>query len=120
MVVQWQLGCNELSGDTAKDWLKCMLCHFLILPFYAIFKSGVKTGLFLHACGFNKLDLEYNSVVKMTAAFGLSILWMPLQAVILVVLLPLLIITRLYQMIKMFMTNIAGTCCLGCCKCCCF
>ena len=117
--ITWQLGCNELSGDTAKQWLCNMLCHLLVLPFYAVFISGVKLGLFLHMICFHGVD-QWRLPSQITGVVGLSVLFMPVQAVILAVLFPALLITRLYQILKMFFVNIAGTCCLGCCKCCCF
>lgn len=44
----WKLGCNDLNGDTACQWLCIMISMFLILPFYTIYISGLKVGLFLN------------------------------------------------------------------------
>ena len=118
----WQLGCDDLNGDRATEWLCCMFCHLLFLPFYSVFISGVLVGLFLYKLSFSsvqRLRLD-DSPVAITGIVGLSILFMPIQAIVLAFIFPMLIVTRLYQIIKMFFKNIAGTCCLGCCKCCCF
>ena len=97
-----------------------MLVHFLFLPFYAIFMSGVLVGLVLHKLSFSSMNRLEDKASAITGVIGLSMLFMPIQAVVLAFLFPMLIVTRLYQILKMFFKNIAGACCLGCCKCCCF
>ena len=96
-----------------------MFCHLLVLPFYAIFMSGVKVGLFFHMLCFSSID-RFEKPPVVTGIIGLSVLLMPIQAVVLAILFPLLLVTRFYQILKLFFTKILGTCCLGCCRCCCF
>ena len=116
----WQLGCDDLNGDRATEWLCCMLGYLLILPFYSIYMSGVLVGFALYKLCFSSMHRLIEKPAAITGVIGLSILFMPIQAVVLAFLFPMLLVTRLYQIFKMFLKNIAGTCCLGCCKCCCF
>ena len=97
-----------------------MLVHFLFLPFYAIFMSGVLVGLVLHKLSFSSMNRLEDKPAAITGVIGLSILFMPIQAVVLAFLFPMLLVTHLYQILKMFFKNVAGAFCLGCCKCCCF
>ena len=96
--IKWVLGCTDLDGDTANHWLMIMILQFLILPFYAIFVSAMKTGLALNKLCFEAIEDDREIVRPFIAmsTVGMNLLFLPVQALIFAVIFPILICTRLF------------------------
>ena len=77
----WQLGCFELDGNTARQWLCTMICHYLFLPFYAIIVAQAMSGRLANRLLIHSIASRYNYLLQngilVTASYGLSILFLP-------------------------------------------
>jgi len=72
--IRWTLGCDILIGDTAMSWLCIMSMHFFVLPFWVLYYSGLKTGLFLNWLCFKLASLTGSFMVVMLL-FIYMMLW---------------------------------------------
>ena len=123
--IRWTLGCDILIGDTAMSWLCIMSMHFFFLPFWVLYYSGLKTGLFLNWLCFGALfqdqQIYGNLSPKMfTAIVGLFVICIPIYLIVYTVIFISLFFTRLLQILKIFFGKIMGTCCMKCFSCCCY
>ena len=98
--IEWTLGCHSLTGDTAKSWLCIMFFNFLVLPFWVIYYSALKTGMFLNwlcfeALFLNRQHYDHPSSPMFTAIFGLFVICIPIYLIVYTVIFISLFCTRL-------------------------
>ena len=115
--LSWHLGCSRLIGDTALGQCIHMIIELFLLPIIVIPEAQYLLFYkYMHRY-FENFDMVAPSCFHRREAFlgamgffGLATLCLPLTVCIVIILTPLMFITRLHQLMGMLFKNCCGYC----------
>lgn len=107
------LGCELLMGDTALTW--CLMMFFMIIfsPIHTLVELSVSTGYILRRLCFEgineNINQSSNEATRRSHYFSVITLGLSLMPIILVpfcIIYPIVLLCRVYQLLKMFVTAV--------------
>ena len=110
-----------MCGDTANMWLISCIVQLIFSPISIFFELSMAIGAVLKKLGdvdeFTFDDSKRQGIMTMIAmAFGL----LPITFSIVCLIMPVVFLTRLWQILKLLFLNILPQCIKRCCCCCCY
>ena len=113
--IQFRIGCDLMIGDTAARWLLCCFLFLIFSPLVLLIEVAIAVG---HYMAKNLMDEVYEGISsdsdktrRFTAIiFLMGLSFLPFYLIVCAILLPIVIVCRLYQMCEIFFTKVAGQC----------